>query len=77
MLFLICCVWIASGVLGYVLIKRDFTRYGVTWLNKDRVLWSVLGVLIGPMLLGAGLVLLFGALVVKIAPEWFGRPSRW
>ena len=77
MLFLIVCGWVASGVLGYVLTKRDFTRYGITWLNKDMVLWSVLGVLLGPTLLGAGLVLLFCALVVKAAPEWFNRPSRW
>ena len=77
MLFLICCGWVAAGVLGYVLIRRDFTRDGIVWLNSDAVRWLVTGILLGPILLITGLALLFCGLVVKAAPEWFDRPSRW
>jgi hypothetical protein len=78
MLFLICCCgWLASGVLGYCGVRRVSTQSDLPWLNKDKVLWSIMGVLLGPVLLLAGLFLLFGDLVVRAAPEWFNRPSRW
>ena len=80
MLFLICCVWVFLGILGCVLIRRDFVRLDFAWLNKDKVLWLVVGVLLGPILTITGLILLFCDLVHVVherAPEWFDRPSRW
>ena len=77
MLFLICCGWVVTGVLGYVLIRRDFTRHGPTWLNRDMVLWLITGVLLGPILLITGLGVLFCNLVDNAFRKWFDRPSRW
>jgi hypothetical protein len=77
MLFLICCGWIVTSVLGYVLTRRDFTRHGITWLNRDRVVWLVVGALLGPVLLITALVLLFDDLGDKAFQGWFNRPSRW
>jgi hypothetical protein len=78
MLFLICCGWVAAGILGYVLIRRDFIQCGLTWLNRDRVLWSVIGALFAPALLLTGLIYLFCDLIISgRRSEWFNRPSRW
>jgi len=78
MMFLICCGWVASGVLGYWLARRRFIKRGHEWLNQDVVLGLVVSVTGGPCSLIPELLWLVGGLsVVKAIPEWFKRPSRW
>lgn len=77
MIFLICCGWVAAGVLAYVLIRRYFIEHCLNWLNEDRVIWLVTGVVFGPILLLVGLLLLFCDLVGETFQEWLKRPSRW
>jgi NADH:ubiquinone oxidoreductase subunit 5 (subunit L)/multisubunit Na+/H+ antiporter MnhA subunit len=77
MLFLICCVWAVTSVLAYVLIRGYFIEHGHEWLNRDRALWLIIGVLFGPVLLIVGLILLFCDIAGKNFREWFKHPSRW
>ena len=77
MIFLICCGWAASGVLGYWLTRRNFICHKFTWLNSVKVFWLAVGALLGPVLAITGLVLLLGDLRGKADLGWFDRPSRW
>ncbi len=78
MLFLICCGWVAAGVLAYWLARRRFIKNGHEWLNRDVVLGLAVSVFSGPCSLIPELLWLFCDLtVLKAIGEWLDRPSRW
>lgn len=78
MLFLICCGWVASGVLAYWLTRRRHIKRGVSWLNFDAVTHLPTSVLGGPTSLIVELFILASGLdVIEAIHKWFDHPSRW
>jgi len=78
MIILICCGWVASGVLGYWLTRRRNIKRHCPWSNFDAVTHLPTSVICGPGILVLELFSLArGWDVAEAVWEWFNRPSRW